>query len=235
MRAFTDRELQGLAEQTMLRISFYSPSDIAEKWGIIRQSYMNNMPRITAVALKNPLRGIDPYFLDWVSYLNPIERSAWCSIRDKGIVLYPQFPVFNYFLDFANPTLKIGLELDGKSYHDSAKDFKRDSFLSTFGWKIFRVSSTEVESDDILSDLEALDRYYGPNWDSFTYQEWQIDEYDTDVAFNKVENWMLNTCDGVIESLKIIYFESHRKNNSFLYSLAHQSLENHRGANFDIL
>jgi len=74
-----------------------------------------------------------------------------------GIVLYPQFPIFNSFIDFANPYLKIGLELDGKDYHNLDKDYETDKKLSRFGWKIFRVTGKEANTD-YLTNIELDDR-----------------------------------------------------------------------------
>ena len=52
-----------------------------------------------------------------------------------------------YKADFANPRLMKILEVDGNS-HTSRKhlDAKKDSFLGSLGWSVYRVSNTEIES-----------------------------------------------------------------------------------------
>lgn len=56
---------------------------------------------------------IDRYELQWDKHATPIELSAWADITYSGIVMYPQYPIGRYFADYANPKLKIVLELDG--------------------------------------------------------------------------------------------------------------------------
>lgn len=60
--------------------------------------------------------------------------------RDSG---YPTC----YKVDFANPRLMKVLEIDGNS-HASRKhlDAKKDSFLASLGWSVFRVTNNEIRS-----------------------------------------------------------------------------------------
>ncbi len=123
-----------------LKLDYRELEKITDKWGYIRQVYMEKMPYIMEMAKFDISNMIDPYLMDWLPIFTPIEVIAWNKIRSLGrIALYPQFPLFNYFIDFANPYLRIGLELDGKDFHDDVKDKLRDQKLSEFGWKIYRV------------------------------------------------------------------------------------------------
>ena len=119
----------------------------------------------------------------------------------SGVVLYPQFPLFNFFIDFANPFLKIGLELDGKE-HDVKKDYDRDKKLSRYGWKIFRVTGKEANAD-YSSNIE-------------------LDEQGI-VGVQKIkaiEHWAFNTCDGVIAAIKYWYFLSaEQRQDSFCFHI----------------
>lgn len=109
--------------------------DTPARWQIIRDAYDQRLPRI----LKAAERGYscDPYFLDWD--FTPIERLAWMDIRGTGMPLYPQFPVGNCFIDFADPYRKIGVELDGREFHEESRDRARDMKLWSQGWRIFRI------------------------------------------------------------------------------------------------
>lgn len=53
----------------------------------------------------------------------------------------------SYKPDFANPRLKKILEIDGGS-HTSRKhlDAKKDSFLASLGWSVYRITNSEVQS-----------------------------------------------------------------------------------------
>ena len=83
--------------------------------------------------------------------------------------------VYPYFLDYAFIDLKIDFELDGTFHYlnesNIIHDKKRNSYLETLGWKIFRISydeiynnSKEVENE-IINYLKnfsesSLSRYY---------------------------------------------------------------------------
>ncbi|MGB3777043.1 MAG: DUF559 domain-containing protein, partial [Tunicatimonas sp.] len=140
----TKKDLEDYAVSQKLKLDFCDLEKITDKWGFIRQAYVEKMPDIMKVSKDDVRRGISPYFIDWVPVFTPIEQEAWNSIRSTGgIAMYPQFPLFNYFIDFANPYLRIGLEMDGKDFHDQNKDKLRDQKLADYGWKIFRVSGKE--------------------------------------------------------------------------------------------
>src|SRR5215831_18390525 len=52
----------------------------------------------------------------------------------------------NYKLDLANVERKIGIEVDGQSHFGRRKllDQKKDAFLATLGWKVYRVKNENV-------------------------------------------------------------------------------------------
>lgn len=69
----------------------------------------------------------------------PIELNFWNDIRCMWILLYPEFPVWNYFLDFADPIKKIWIEIDWEIYHlNKEKDIKRQKEIEKMWWKIYR-------------------------------------------------------------------------------------------------
>lgn len=134
----------------------------------IRKNYQNWRPHS------------DPYqYGDWIHLFTPIESNVWHDIRANGLPFYPQFPVGPYFLDFADPVKKVGIEVDGKEYHSTVAqllhDKKREKELNKLGWTIFRLkgrqtfkdrdsfvrqcqeNGCEVNNGDICS--EHLDRY----------------------------------------------------------------------------
>lgn len=177
----------------------------AEYWGIIRAMYAVMMPAILEASQRN-LRGrCDPYFLPW--QFSPIEEMAWHSIRFHGLPFYPQVPVAGVFLDFANPYTRIGLELDGKDFHDSEKDKARDWRLMQVGWKIFRIAGSECHAKYLLP---------------IEMEEQGLAEDETEDAMRQ---WLLHTSDGVIASLDWLYY---RRQPWRWHALARQSLDAHR-------
>lgn len=76
--------------------------------------------------------------------------------QNDGLIdqtIYPQYRVSSggqeYSIDFAIPSLKIGVEADGEIFHSSPKqlekDKARDMQLTQMGWTIIRFTDTEIE------------------------------------------------------------------------------------------
>jgi very-short-patch-repair endonuclease len=77
--------------------------------------------------------------------MSPIEIDVWEMLNSVGAKMYPQYPVAGFFLDFASPHAKVGIECDGKMWHqDRERDARRDSILREAGWSIWRFSGTEI-------------------------------------------------------------------------------------------
>jgi very-short-patch-repair endonuclease len=235
MRPFdnlTEADLENFLINKLLSHDFEKLNEITDKWGFFRQLYMENISFILEASKKDIKKWSNVYLLDWRKHLSPIEQIAWDSIRDTSqVVLYPQFPVFNYFIDFANPILRLGLELDGKDYHSKEKDFEKDIKLKRFGWKIFRVSGSE-----------SMIKYFNNS---------ELDERGITGSEKQdaIEHWILDTCDGLIQSIKYWYFlnEKERVQKYSFYlnpddmnemvdiqSLVKMSLKKHKLADFKI-
>jgi len=193
-----NKEIERFINSEKLRVNFSSLEKITDKWGFFRQIYMENICGMLKASEKEIKKWHQVYSVDWVSFFSPIETDTWNSIRcQDSIVLYPQFPLFNYFIDFANPYLKIGLELDGKNYHDPIKDKKRDELLYEYGWKIYRIKGSET---------------YTKFNDIFDVQE---NEIVGDERKKELKNWILNTSDGVVFALKVLYFISENEKEDY--------------------
>jgi len=107
----------------------------------------------------------DPYgfFPDWVDHFSPIEKALWSEIRLFGLPLYPQFPVNEYFLDFADPEKKIALEADGKEFHQDKKaDQKRQQEIEALGWIVYRITGDKIFRQETFYsklDLSQMSEY----------------------------------------------------------------------------
>lgn len=89
----------------------------------------------------------EPYLVcaNWEWIMSPIERIVWGDLRYHGLQFYPQYPAGRYFIDFADPKAMVGIEVDGKEYHqDREKDKQRQQKLEAMGWTIVRISGSEV-------------------------------------------------------------------------------------------
>ena len=88
---------------------------------------------------------IDAYAWDTgLIQMTPIESWLWHDLRAVDAVMYPQYPVAGFFVDFANPRAKVAIECDGEAYHqDKEKDAKRDATLRAHGWTVYRISGKD--------------------------------------------------------------------------------------------
>lgn len=154
-------------------------------WDMIQKMYSDHMDEIIDAGRENPNQMINPYMLNWSEYFTPIERVFWDALRCDGVSLYPQFPAAGVFIDFANPSLKVGIEVDGKKFHDRDKDKHRDKRLARRGWKIYRLSGSDVmrqmETEDDLCELN--------------------DEPDE----GRIYDWMMKTADGFVRAFRYYY------------------------------
>jgi very-short-patch-repair endonuclease len=81
------------------------------------------------------------------------EISVASALRDKGFEVVPQVGVAGFFIDLAvrHPRKQgafiLGVECDGATYHSSFsardRDRLRQAALESFGWKIYRIWSTD--------------------------------------------------------------------------------------------
>jgi very-short-patch-repair endonuclease len=66
-------------------------------------------------------------------------------------------PVSNYILDFAWPSQRIGVEIDGGSHKDKGRlDQLRDNYLKALGWVILRIDYKDEQK--ALETIELLKR-----------------------------------------------------------------------------
>lgn len=104
---------------------------------------------------KNEWAG-DPYFWAGELRMTPIEENFWTHLREAGGVMYPQYPVAGFFLDFANPKAMVAVECDGAAFHkDKAKDAARDAKLQALGWTVYRLTGRQCNFDSDEETGEA--------------------------------------------------------------------------------
>lgn len=118
------------------------------RWNDIRLFYRWALPFIMAERADE--WGIDPYAWaeDNIINLTPIETWLWADIRNHNAILYPQFPVGRFFVDFANPKARVAIECDGAAYHtDKARDDARDAWLRANGWHVHRITGRDCRTD----------------------------------------------------------------------------------------
>lgn len=127
---------------------------MAHNWQLIREFYAMATPQLMNAPTNE--WAIDPYAWDTgLIHMTPIERWLWHDIRAVDLVVYPQYPVEGFFVDFANPKAKVAIECDGEAYHhDKEKDAARDKKLRDAGWCVYRISGKDCR-DGVDSENES--------------------------------------------------------------------------------
>ena len=131
-----------------------------EDRNIVRKYYKTFDKKIFVI---HPRRFDDDFSL--MKYLTPIEKNVYEYIVYYSLPLYPQYPVGNYFIDFADPVRKIGVEVDGRAWHkDREKDDTRQKELESLGWKILRIRGFETYKDDSINEWWGIKKSYEQNY-----------------------------------------------------------------------
>ena len=85
------------------------------------------------------------------------ELKLWNELRAHrlmGLAFRRQFPVAGYIVDFACPTYKLIVEIDGSQHgqdEQAAADLARTERLQQDGWTVLR-----FWNDDVLRDLDNV-------------------------------------------------------------------------------
>lgn len=109
---------------------------------------------MSPVPSKSNSRGHNPLLGYWYKLYNEptaAELHFEPAVASLGLPYRFQHPCSNkYFLDFALPTLKINIEVDGDSHYKPAqkkKDAEKTKFLEERGWRTVRVRNEVVMAD----------------------------------------------------------------------------------------
>lgn len=75
------------------------------------------------------------------------EKRLWRALSNgqlNGFKFRRQAVIAPYIADFACPSVKLIVEIDGWTHGDTRKDDRRDAHLATLGYRVIRVSNYEV-------------------------------------------------------------------------------------------
>jgi len=94
----------------------------------------------------------------------PMEIKMWAILRNRkfmGYKFYRQYPLGPYIVDFCCRRNKLVIELDGGGHNielQRQKDIIRDEYLTSYGYRIFRVWNNELDKneDGVMEKLAEL-------------------------------------------------------------------------------
>lgn len=85
---------------------------------------------------------------------------------DKKYLIYREYSVFPYFIDFAFVNEKIAVEIDGSQHLEEdrkKRDEEKDKLLISNGWKVLRIAAIEVIRDGTKALSVILELLAGSN------------------------------------------------------------------------
>lgn len=79
----------------------------------------------------------------WIHYRYPLCIIVpWGWYRDNFIER--EIMVAGFVIDFGNVKQRLGIEIDGRGYHDIVADHDRDEILARHGWVIMRIPAERL-------------------------------------------------------------------------------------------
>lgn len=177
-----------------------------ERWDALKKIYAIIEPEI----LDSGVYWSDPYFFDFCQGQSPIEYLLWQDLRSNLVGMYPEYPVLKYFVDYWNPTLRIGIEADGKRWHDRQRDCLRDTeIFQKTGGLIFRVTGAECYRGE-------------PPWERHDAFDLDSETYDRLLA-----DWYLRTSSGVVRAVSVVFGGLETRDDDYERTLAEETLKRH--------
>lgn len=161
----------------------------------------------------------DPYADGLQNTLTPIEDQLWTDIRCCGhMPMLMQVPAGPYVMDFADPRERIAIEADGKGYHSTERDRRRDQWLwENEGYRVFRV--TGAECFRVLPHVPEVEAQRGE----------RLSPEERDAIATRFYG---ETSAGVVEAIRQVFYEKEYRIQ--FYDAVHRALHLHRLADFEI-
>lgn len=109
---------------------------------------------------------------------NDAEAILWSELRNRRLHNYKfvrEFPIENYFADFACRRKKLVVEIDGSQHADRMHDNKRDTWLNEQGWNVLRFTNMLVlkQKAVVLNTIvEVLEKRLRQKEESIEWRFW---------------------------------------------------------------
>ena len=129
---------------------FKHSEETKQKLRIKQLQYLKEHPEKTAWRLKN------------MSYPEEcFQRILEDNGFDKKYLIYREYSVFPYYIDFAFIDEKLAVEIDGSQHLEEdrrKKDEEKDALLLSNGWRILRIAANEVlhNSNRVIETVSSM-------------------------------------------------------------------------------
>jgi very-short-patch-repair endonuclease len=96
-----------------------------------------------------------------------VEKVMWRLLRNRqfaNIKFRRQYPVGPFVADFACPSQRVIIELDGSQHAENVSDQRRDAYLVRNGWRVLRFWNADV-MENPNAVLFRIGQAIGVEWD----------------------------------------------------------------------
>lgn len=127
--------------------SFKLSEEAKDKIRVARLKWMKEHPEQTAWRLRN------------ISYPEEcFKKMLEDNGLDKKYLIYREYSVFPYFIDFAFINEKVAVEIDGSQHLEEdrkKRDDEKDALLISNGWRVVRIAANEIVrgGENVLNSL----------------------------------------------------------------------------------
>lgn len=137
--------------------------------GGISPSKRPEVARKISIAKRKRNPGLMPMLLGnrqrRLSNPSPLEVAMRSALDAAGILYEVEYRVGRYFLDIAIPQILVGIECDGRGWHDTdpMHQIRRDAWLEGKGWRIirYRQGAIQASAADCVTDFLARLQEFG--------------------------------------------------------------------------
>lgn len=130
---------------------------------------------------------------------SPIEESIYQELLKYNLTPIPQYQIGSFFIDLAFPEIKLAIEADGKEYHSSPEQKKRDNYredrIKSQGWTFERFEGSLIHRHkDYIAAKIALKYFYN-----------QLSEEKRELATGRVINFFMLNKKDMTSTLNLFY------------------------------
>ena len=145
----SERMKQSIKDDPTAYLNFRKASD--EYWANPENCKRLSQKK-TAFYAKHPEKHLNAYVRrmggDRNGSMTGIERSMGKELRSRGLQPEYNYHVGRFWIDWAFPEQKLGIECDGKWWHqDKEKDKRRDEKLAKGGWQMLHFQDDAINED----------------------------------------------------------------------------------------
>jgi len=114
-------------------------------------------------------------------FISSLEKRMMHILDALDLNYEHQFPVLNFFVDFALKDLKVAIEVDGRYWHDKdpEKDLLRQKKIEEEGWTVVRFDNNDLKKESLVK--EELQRIVSNHSGEYGFMQ---------VEVVKVEHWI---------------------------------------------